>query len=81
MQSLLLLAPLAWFLLAQAKDDGKLEGEGAAADLSVPGRVAEEDRGVQATWAGRAGELGCGHLSTCPRVTPIDHFLSWSRDS
>lgn len=35
MRSLLLLAPLAWLLLVQAKDDGKLEGEGAAAELCL----------------------------------------------
>jgi hypothetical protein len=82
MRSLLLLAPLAWLLLVQAKDDAKLEGEDAAAELCLAVCLAE-DRGVQATWAGRggAGELGCGHLSTCPRVTPVDHFLSWGRDS
>lgn len=79
MRSLLLLAPLACLLLAQARDDAKLEGEDAAADL-YPGGLAE-DRGVRATWTGRAGELGCGHPSTCPRVTPIDYFLSWGPDS
>lgn len=35
MRSLLLLVPLTWLLLAQAKDDGKLEGEGAAAELCL----------------------------------------------
>lgn len=79
MRPLLLLAPLAWLLLAQAKDDAKLEGEGAVWG-AVAGSLAEDPR-VQATWGRRAGELGCGLLSTCPRVTPTDHFLSWSHDS
>lgn len=35
MRSLLLLAPLAWLLLAKAKDDAKLEGEDAAAELCL----------------------------------------------
>lgn len=35
MRSLLLLAPLAWLLLAQAKDDAKLEGEDVATELCL----------------------------------------------
>lgn len=53
MRSLLLLAPLACLLLAQARDDAKLEGEDAAADLclavsprtGVSGRPGLEGRG------------------------------------
>lgn len=53
MRPLLLLAPLAWLLLAHAKDDAKLEGEGAVWG-AVPGSLAE-DPSVQATWGRRAG--------------------------
>lgn len=40
MRPLLLLAPLGWLLLAEAKGDAKPEGEGAGpAGLGTPGRV------------------------------------------
>lgn len=79
MRSLLLLASLAWLLLAQAKDDAKLEGEGAVAELCQA--VSPRTRVSRRPGLEGRGELGLGHLSTCPRVTPIDHFLSWGRDS
>lgn len=78
MRPLLLLAPLGWLLLAEAKGDAKPEGEGA-------GRARAGGLGCGLLGCtgglGSRGDLGSGRLASDSLVTRTDHFPCWGCSS
>lgn len=83
MRLLLLLAPLAWLLLAEAKGDSKPEGEGAG--LAGAGGWGPGGWGGGLVWGlpvctgglGFQGDPGSGPLATDSLAAWTNHFPCW----